>query len=210
MPTMPRYATLLVVGLLCCLSGCMDQLRPVRKMYNDKFPIMAEINDCLLKITDDDSAKLYLEGPLKRLDDRFKDYEDRVRKFVDETKREMKEIQATQSEIERWEKTKERGVREFQGFRTLLQYNITRLTKLHESLRQMGKDPTNVRKAIDDYSQKFLNKGPDEFDYGFKELKWTISFIFPVPPDGATSFGQEHVTWAPRAPIVSNRNTVNS
>lgn len=174
-PTVMRFAPLFVVGLLSCLSGCGDPLRPVRKMYSDKFPILAEINDCLLKITDDDSAKLYLDGPLKRLDDRFKDYEDRVRKFVEETKREMKEIQTTPGAIERWEKTKERGVRELQGFRTLMQYNINRLTKLHESLRQMGKDPANVRKVIDDYNQKFLNKGPDEFDFGFKELKWTIS-----------------------------------
>lgn len=169
----PQFAirNLALLGFLCCLAGCGDQLRPVRQMYNEKFPILAEINDNLLKIVDEESAKEFVDAQQKKWEERLKAYEDRARKFVQEAKNDMKTIKTTQSELDRWERALSMGKREIDSFLTVRRDNQARLERLQEALQKMGKDTANLKKVIGDIP-KFGGAKEADLDYGFKELKW--------------------------------------
>ncbi len=162
---------LALLGLLCCLAGCGDQLRPVRQMYSEKFSILAEINDNLLKIVDEESAKLFVDAQQKKWEERLKAYEDRARKFVQEAKNDMKTIKTTQSELDRWERTVSMGKREIDSFLAVRSYNEARLKRLQEALQKMNKDTANLKKVIADFP-RFGGAKEADLDFGFKDLKW--------------------------------------
>lgn len=169
MPFILNVAGGLLVGI-GFVAGATDPLRPVRHTFNQKFAIFSEFNDNFLKIVDEETAKEFVESRQKKLEERLKSYEDRAKKFAQDAKSDMKEIKVIQGQIERWERTKERGKREYETFLKVRGFNQARLARLQE---KSARDTPNLKKVIGDIP-KYGGAKEADVDYGFKDLKWVI------------------------------------